>query len=116
MVDKHRHAHFGGQIIDRQHGRIVGARWLAVGQGREVVVAAHDFADARDPAGKFLQQAAQQRRGIHVVGIDAAHKRQKAPAHVFRRFAEMLEQQEVRTAVVIAAGVVGHVVFGLLRR
>ena len=102
VVHQDRQALLGCIVIDGEKRGVVHMGRRPIGQRREVVVPAHELADAADGVGVKLHQAVNLVDGKAIVWVKAADKGQDAVAHLFGLAREVLKQQEIGARVVIA--------------
>lgn len=103
----------GREIVDGVEAWGIGVGGFAVGEGSEVVVAGHDFADALPEMRIPFQHFADVLDGVAIGAIKAADKGVKAFAIGVRQGANFAGYFDIGGGIPVATGVVVEIVLGL---
>ncbi|MCY1448045.1 hypothetical protein D9M71_646920 [compost metagenome] len=109
-MQQHWQVALGGQVIDARHRFVIGARRVATGQRREVIVAGKHFANPLPEPWVQFEHALDMTDGILVYRVEAGKKRMKAPSLFGGELFHGRRHVGIGGAVPIGIGVVTGVV------
>ena len=110
----HRQPLLRRQRIDLHQGRMIGARRLAFGQARQVVMAREDLPDALPEAGIDRHQLANLVGSVQIGGVEAGDERRETRLYRLGRASQRLGQDVIGTGIPVDRRIIAHVVTWLL--
>lgn len=113
-VDEDGEIELCGEVVDAVEGVVVGLGSFAVGEGGEIVMAGHHFADALPETGVPFDHAADVIHGVAIGAVEAADDGVEVLAVGFGEGLDLARDEHVGGGVPVAAGVVLKVILGLL--